>query len=173
MTVVCLDLPRFYWACSRLSNLEGLDPRRMFLASRGLRGKVVRTKTTGPGKQAKETPIFMSRRPSSRGHDWMRCCKFLLVVPTPWMTHANRDVETVLCSCIHMEAHVESVESPLSHRPQISGKIESAALPCMCLLLWIRFMGRIWLMVRQVLIGLQMRVKGPVSSLGDTRMGSI
>ena len=118
---------------SRLSNLEGLDPSRVFLASRGLRGRVVRTKTTGPGKQAKETRIFMSRRLSSRGHDWMRCCKFLFVVPTPWMTRANRDVETVLCSCIHMGAHVESVESPLLHWAQISGKEESAALPCICL----------------------------------------
>ena len=46
------------WACLRLSDLEGLDPGRLQLGSRGLKGILVRTKTSGPGKQVKETPIF-------------------------------------------------------------------------------------------------------------------
>ena len=61
------------WGCLRLSDLEGLDPSRIALGSRGLRGVLVRTKTTGPGKQVKETPVFVSRRISVSGHDWMRC----------------------------------------------------------------------------------------------------
>ena len=61
------------WACLRLSDLEGLDPGRLTLGSRGLRGVLVRTKTTGPGKPVKETPIFVSRRISLTGCDWLRC----------------------------------------------------------------------------------------------------
>ena len=60
------------WACLRLSDLEGLCPRRLCLGSRGLRGVLTRTKTTGPGKLVKETPFFVSRRISLSGHDWLR-----------------------------------------------------------------------------------------------------
>ena len=73
ISVISVDLPLDYramcwvillctWGCLRLSDLEGLDPSRMALGSRGLRGVLVRTKTTGPGKQVKETPVFVSRR---------------------------------------------------------------------------------------------------------------
>ena len=61
------------WGCLRLSDLEGLDPGRLYLGSRGLRGTLIRTKTTGPGKQVRETPIFISRKISLSGHDWLRC----------------------------------------------------------------------------------------------------
>eukprot|EP00435_Cladocopium_sp_Y103_P052661 s658_g16.t1 len=61
------------WACLRLSDLEGLVPSRLQLGSRGLRGILVRTKTTGPGKQVREVPIFVSRRISLSGLDWLRC----------------------------------------------------------------------------------------------------
>ena len=60
------------WACLRLSDLEGLCPKRMMLGSRGLRGVLIRTKTTGPGKLVKETQIFVSRRISLSGHDWLQ-----------------------------------------------------------------------------------------------------
>ena len=60
------------WACLRLSDLEGLDPTRLQLSSRGLRGVLTRTKTTGPGKQVKETPIFVARRISLTGVDWLQ-----------------------------------------------------------------------------------------------------
>ena len=60
------------WACMRLSDLEGLDPRRMTLNSRGFRGFLTKTKTTGPGKNVKEVPIFISRRVSVTGLDWLK-----------------------------------------------------------------------------------------------------
>ena len=60
------------WACMRLSDLEGLDPRRMTLSSRGFRGFLTKTKTTGPGKNVKEVPIFISRRVSVTGLDWLK-----------------------------------------------------------------------------------------------------
>ena len=60
------------WGCMRLSDLEGLDPQRVNLSSRGLRAILVRTKTTGPGKKVKETPIFLARRLSFTGGDWMK-----------------------------------------------------------------------------------------------------
>ena len=60
------------WGCMRLSDLEGLDPQRIHLSSRGLRAILVRTKTTGPGKRVKETPIFLARRISFTGVDWLK-----------------------------------------------------------------------------------------------------
>ena len=60
------------WACMRISDLEGLDLRRLSLGSRGLRGFLMRTKTTGPGKQVREVPIYISRRVSVTGLDWLR-----------------------------------------------------------------------------------------------------
>ena len=83
LSVASLDLEEYFramawvillcaWGCLRLADLEGLDPNRLSLGSRGLRGVLVRTKTTGPGKQVKETPIFLSRRLSLTGVDWMR-----------------------------------------------------------------------------------------------------
>lgn len=83
LAIVSIDYPEYFralawivllctWACLRLSDLEGLDPNRLQLGSRGLRGVLTRTKTTGPGKQVKETPIFISRRISLTGCDWFR-----------------------------------------------------------------------------------------------------
>jgi integrase len=60
------------WACMRISDLEGLDPRRLSLNSRGFRGFLTKTKTTGPGKNVKEVPIFISRRVSVTGLDWLK-----------------------------------------------------------------------------------------------------
>ena len=60
------------WACMRLSDLEGMDPRRLSLNSRGLRGFLTKTKTTGPGKNVKEVPIYVSRRVSVTGLDWLK-----------------------------------------------------------------------------------------------------
>eukprot|EP00435_Cladocopium_sp_Y103_P056456 s739_g19.t1 len=61
------------WGCLRISDLEGLVLDRLELGSWGLRGILVRTKTTGPGKNVKEVPIFISRKISFTGVDWMRC----------------------------------------------------------------------------------------------------
>ena len=60
------------WCCMRLSDLEGLDPQRILLSSRGLRAVLIRTKTTGPGKRVKETPIYLARRISFTGTDWLK-----------------------------------------------------------------------------------------------------
>ena len=60
------------WGCMRLSDLEGLDPCRVLLSSRGLRAVLIRTKTIGPGKKVKETPIFLARRISFTGVDWLK-----------------------------------------------------------------------------------------------------
>ncbi len=56
------------WACMRIDDLAGLDPKRLSLSSRGLKGYLVRTKTTGPGKNVKE----VARRISLSGVDWLR-----------------------------------------------------------------------------------------------------
>ena len=56
----------------RISDLEGLDPRSLSLNSRGFRGFLTKTKTTGPGKNVKEVPIFISRRVSVTGLDWLK-----------------------------------------------------------------------------------------------------
>ena len=80
LAVVSIENPAYFralawvvllctWACMRFG---GLDPNRLQLGSRGLRGVLTRTKTTGPGKQVKETPIFVSRRISLTGSDWLR-----------------------------------------------------------------------------------------------------
>ena len=60
------------WACMRLSDLEGLVPGKISLSSRGLKGFLTRTKTTGPGKRVKEVPIFIARNVSLSGADWMK-----------------------------------------------------------------------------------------------------
>lgn len=59
------------WACMRISDLEGLSPSRITLSSRGLRGMLSKTKTTGPGKQVREVPIFIARNVAISGNDWL------------------------------------------------------------------------------------------------------
>ena len=60
------------WACLRLADLEGMDPRRIILSSRGVRGTLVQTQTTGPGKKVEETSIYVARRISFTGVDWLK-----------------------------------------------------------------------------------------------------
>ena len=60
------------WACMRVDDLAGLDPKRLSLSSRGLKGYLVRTKTTGPGKNVKEVPFYVARRISVSGMDWLK-----------------------------------------------------------------------------------------------------
>ena len=45
---------------------------RITLSSRGLRGTLIQTKTTGPGKKVNETPIYLARRISFAGTDWLK-----------------------------------------------------------------------------------------------------
>ena len=86
------------WGCLRISDLEGLDPQRLLLGSRGLRGVLTRTKTTGPDKQVRETPIFVSRRISLTGYDWLKAGYDL------WEAfgHKNRDY-FVFCAGANLE----------------------------------------------------------------------
>ena len=66
VTLVCV------WACMRVSDLEGLAPGRITVNHRGLRGFLTRTKTTGPGKQVREVPVFIARNVSLSGADWLK-----------------------------------------------------------------------------------------------------
>ena len=60
------------WACMRIDDVAGLDPKRLSLRSRGLKGVLVRTKTTGPGKNVKEVPFYVARKISLSGMDWLK-----------------------------------------------------------------------------------------------------
>ena len=78
-------------ACLRLSDLEGLCPKRL-LGTRGLRGVLIRTKTTGPGKLVKEMQIFVSRRISLSGHDWLQAGYEL------WDSYGHKDRDNFMMS---------------------------------------------------------------------------
>ena len=82
LTVVDSETPEYHralvwiiliciWACLRLSDLEGIDPRRATMSSAGFKGIVSKTKTTGPGKRVLEVPIFVHRRAGISGVDWL------------------------------------------------------------------------------------------------------
>ena len=59
------------WACMRIADLQGVDVSRIQLFSSGLKGFLVRTKTTGPDKKVLEVPFFIRRDASLSGHDWL------------------------------------------------------------------------------------------------------
>ena len=59
------------WACMRVSDLEGIDIRRMRLVDAGLTGVLTRTKTTGPGKRVQEVQFFVKRNVSLTANDWL------------------------------------------------------------------------------------------------------
>ena len=61
-----------HWAAMRADDVQWLDPGRMTLSSSGLAGVLRRTKTTGPGRRAREVPIYVSREVSLSGHDWLQ-----------------------------------------------------------------------------------------------------
>ena len=60
------------WACMRIDDLAGLVPKRLTLSGRGLKGILVRTKTTGSGKNVKEVPFYVARKISISGYDWLK-----------------------------------------------------------------------------------------------------
>ena len=49
------------WASMRTNDLQGLPPAMLRRGPYGLKGVLMRTKTTGPGKQVKTVPIFVDR----------------------------------------------------------------------------------------------------------------
>ena len=59
------------WACMRVSDLQGVDVSRLQLFSGGLKGFLVRTKTTGHDKKVLEVPFFIRRDANLSGHDWL------------------------------------------------------------------------------------------------------
>ena len=59
------------WACVRVSDLQGVDVSRLQLFSSGLKGFLVRTKTTGHDKKVLEVPFFIRRDANLSGHDWL------------------------------------------------------------------------------------------------------
>ncbi|CAE7301562.1 unnamed protein product [Symbiodinium natans] len=75
------------WACMRISDLQGIDMSRLKLFSAGLRGSLVRTKTTGSDKKVAEVPFFVRRDANLSGSDWLRIGRQLWVD----LGHLNRD----------------------------------------------------------------------------------
>ena len=59
------------WACMRVSDLQGVDVSRLQLFCSGLKGFLVRTKTTGNDKKVLEVPFFIRRDANLSGHDWL------------------------------------------------------------------------------------------------------
>ena len=56
------------WACMRVSDLQGVDG----LFRDGLKGFLVKTKTTGHDKKVAEVPFFIGRDVGLSGRDWLR-----------------------------------------------------------------------------------------------------
>ena len=61
-----------HWAAMRADDVQWLDPGRITLSASGLAGVLRRTKTTGPGRRAREVPIYVSREVSLSGNDWLQ-----------------------------------------------------------------------------------------------------
>ncbi|CAE7417306.1 unnamed protein product [Symbiodinium sp. CCMP2592] len=59
------------WACMRVSDLQGIDVSRLRLFRDGLKGFLVKTKTTGPDKKVAEVPFFVGRDVGLSGRDWL------------------------------------------------------------------------------------------------------
>jgi hypothetical protein len=92
------------WMSLGFDNVRGLDPRRLVLGKNGLRGFLVRTKTTGPGKKVLEMPVCVHALASLTGHPrlqvgselWSRpefafARDYLLPAPTKgWRSPAGR-----------------------------------------------------------------------------------
>ena len=60
------------WACMRVSDLQGVDFSRLRLFRDGLKGFLVKTKTTGHDKKVAEVPFFVGRDVGLSGRDWLR-----------------------------------------------------------------------------------------------------
>jgi hypothetical protein len=60
------------WAGLRGGDVQGIDPVRLVLGRLQLKGILVVTKTTGPGKRVLEVPFFVHRQASLSGFDWLQ-----------------------------------------------------------------------------------------------------
>ncbi|CAE7229727.1 unnamed protein product [Symbiodinium sp. CCMP2592] len=60
-----------HWGVLRTDDVQWLDVCRMVFTDNGLTLVLRRSKTTGPGKKAREVPVFILRTLSLSGHDWL------------------------------------------------------------------------------------------------------
>jgi hypothetical protein len=59
------------WSCLRVDDLQGIDHRRFYMGPNGLRGVLIRTKTTGPGKKTTEVMFFIHTHADLTGQQWL------------------------------------------------------------------------------------------------------
>ncbi|CAE7272830.1 unnamed protein product [Symbiodinium sp. CCMP2592] len=70
-----------HWTAMRADDVQWLDPGRMTLTDSGLSGVLRRTKTTGPGRRAREVPVYVGREVSLSGNDWLQVGFALFKMP--------------------------------------------------------------------------------------------
>ena len=59
------------WACMRVDDVQCIRPESMRLSTRGFSVKLLRTKTTGPGKLHGQVHAFIQRDCTLTGNDWL------------------------------------------------------------------------------------------------------
>ena len=59
------------WCALRTDDVLWIDRSRFTLSDIGLRGVLMRSKTSGAGRRVRELPIFILRTTSLSGHDWL------------------------------------------------------------------------------------------------------
>ena len=59
------------WAALRTDDVLWIDRSRFVLSEIGLRGVLIRSKTSGAGRRVRELPFFVVRTASLSGHDWL------------------------------------------------------------------------------------------------------
>ncbi|CAE7386813.1 unnamed protein product [Symbiodinium microadriaticum] len=60
------------WGSLRADDVQGLLPQTMQLDERGLAVELARSKTTGPDRRTRSVKVFIERRISLTGRDWLR-----------------------------------------------------------------------------------------------------
>ena len=60
------------WCALRTDDALWIDKSRLYLSDIGLRGVLMRSKTSGAGRRVRELPIFIVRTTSLSGHDWLQ-----------------------------------------------------------------------------------------------------
>ena len=61
-----------HWCTLRTDDVQWLDVGRLVFTDNGLSMILRRSKTTGPGKKAREVPVYVARTLSLSGKDWLR-----------------------------------------------------------------------------------------------------
>lgn len=60
------------WCALRTDDVLWIDRSRLYLSDIGLRGVLMRSKTSGAGRRVRELPIFIVRTTSLSGQDWLQ-----------------------------------------------------------------------------------------------------